>query len=241
MLVRAGLMSVLLDQRPSLLTLRQWFLTFVRMIHRYCSAVRLLRDVHVGRTAFAFSHRPVVWFTSSISEVSRFSCTELLDVRGVYDYAGPARSSRYRSRSCCLPLCRQRRRPDCNFSKLDTQPIYAPVYASISTSRRVLQNSGPSGSLLLPRKALSSSTLCRFIPALRQLFLPTGSSNCRRTTEKPPLDKSERRPGTGSLRSYLQAHSSMRICCGTEGREFRASPRLGPAGASEWWTGAHRA
>jgi hypothetical protein len=27
------------------------------------------------------------------------------------------------------------------------------------------------GSLLLPRKALSSSILCRFIPALRQLFL----------------------------------------------------------------------
>lgn len=64
------------------------------MIHRYCSAVRLLEDVHVGRTVIAFSHRPVVWFTSGASEVSRFSCMKLLDVRGVYDYAGPARNSR---------------------------------------------------------------------------------------------------------------------------------------------------
>src|SRR5215468_10222568 len=32
--VRAGLMSVLLDQRPSLLTLRRWFPTFVRVIRR---------------------------------------------------------------------------------------------------------------------------------------------------------------------------------------------------------------
>ena len=60
---------------------------------------------------------------------------------------------------------RQRRRPDCNFSKLDTQPICAPVYASPDTSRCPVQNSGPSGSLLLSREALSSSTPCRFIPA----------------------------------------------------------------------------
>src|SRR5579863_9919908 len=56
--VRAGLRSVLLDQRPSLLTLRRRFPAFVRMIHRYYSAVRLLEDVHVGRAAFAFAHRP---------------------------------------------------------------------------------------------------------------------------------------------------------------------------------------
>src|SRR5674476_1540905 len=82
--VRAGLMSVLLDQRPSLLTLRRRFPTFVRVIHRYrYAAVRLLRDVHAGRAAIAFSRRPVVWFTSDISEVSRFSCMEFPDVLGV--------------------------------------------------------------------------------------------------------------------------------------------------------------
>src|ERR1700687_600382 len=37
---------------------------FVRMIHRYYAAVRLLGDVHAGRTAWAFTRRPVVWFDS---------------------------------------------------------------------------------------------------------------------------------------------------------------------------------
>src|SRR5215471_7654359 len=57
--VRAELMSVLLDQRPSLLALRRRSPAFVRMIHRYCSAVRLLEDVHASRTALAFTRRPV--------------------------------------------------------------------------------------------------------------------------------------------------------------------------------------
>ena len=102
--VRAGLMSVLLDQRPSLLTFRRWLPIFVQVIHRYYSAVRLLRGVHVGRTAIAFSHRPVVWFTSGTSEVSRFSCMEFPDVHGVYDYAGPTRDLRLRPCSRRLPL-----------------------------------------------------------------------------------------------------------------------------------------
>src|SRR5947209_14506296 len=37
--VRVRLTSVLLDQRPSLLTLRRRSSVFVRMTHRYCSAV----------------------------------------------------------------------------------------------------------------------------------------------------------------------------------------------------------
>jgi hypothetical protein len=49
--VRAGLMGVLLDQRPSLLILRQRFPVFVRLIHRYYAAVRLLEDVRAGRAA----------------------------------------------------------------------------------------------------------------------------------------------------------------------------------------------
>src|SRR5215469_3184837 len=51
------------------------------------------------------------------------------------------------------------------FSQLNTQPTYTPVYASRRTSRCTVQNSGPSGSLVLTRKALSSSTSYRFIPA----------------------------------------------------------------------------
>src|SRR5215472_1993999 len=102
---------------------------------------------------------------SGVSEASRFSCTECPDVLGVYDYAGPTRSSRSRCWSCCLPPFGQRRHPDCRFSKLDTQPIFSPVYASLDVSQHPAQNSGPSGSLLLSRKALSSSIPCRFSPA----------------------------------------------------------------------------
>src|ERR1035441_4841100 len=57
--VRDELMDVLLDQRPSLTTLRQRLSVFVRMIHRYYSAVRLLGNVRARRSAFAFSRRPV--------------------------------------------------------------------------------------------------------------------------------------------------------------------------------------
>src|SRR5664280_1920614 len=60
---------------------------------------------------------------------------------------------------------RLRRRPDCIFSKLNTQPTYTPVYASLCTSRYPTQNSGPSGSLLLSRKNFPFSASCRFIPA----------------------------------------------------------------------------
>jgi hypothetical protein len=56
------------------------------------------------------------------SEVSRFSCMKLPGVSGVYDYAGPGRNLRYRSRPCCLPPMQKRQRPDCIFSKLNTQP-----------------------------------------------------------------------------------------------------------------------
>src|SRR5258708_15050205 len=57
-------MDVLLDQRPSLLSLRPRLLDFVRMIHRYYAAVRLLGYVHAGRTALAFSRRPAAFLSS---------------------------------------------------------------------------------------------------------------------------------------------------------------------------------
>ena len=56
--VRVRRRGVLLDQRPSLLILRRGCSLIVRMTHRYYAAVRLLGDVHTGRTASAFAHRP---------------------------------------------------------------------------------------------------------------------------------------------------------------------------------------
>jgi len=90
---------------------------------------------------------------------------KLPGVSGVYDYAGPNRNLRYRSRPCCLPPMQKRRRPDCQFSELNTQPTCTPVYASPNTSRCTAQNSGPSGSLLLSRRTLAFPASCRFIPA----------------------------------------------------------------------------
>ena len=90
---------------------------------------------------------------------------KLPGVSGVYDYAGPSRNLRCRSRPCCLPPMQKRQRPDCIFSKLNTQPACTPVYASPCTSRYPTQNSGPSGSLLLSRRTLPFPASCRFIPA----------------------------------------------------------------------------
>jgi len=64
---------------------------------------------------------------TGISEVFRFSCMRILGVSAVFDYAGLTKGSRWRLQSCCLPPDSERRRPDCNFSEVHTQPTYAPV------------------------------------------------------------------------------------------------------------------
>jgi len=82
--------------------------------------------------------------------------------------------------ACCLPPNKERLRPVCTFSKLNTQPTYSPVYASPCASRRPAQNSGPSGSLLLSREEFSSSASCRFIPAhLSFVFIDVSGSFLR--------------------------------------------------------------
>src|SRR6201984_199637 len=76
-----------------------------------------------------------------------------------------------------------RRRPDCQFSELNTHPTYSPVYASPCTSRCPAQNSGPSGSLGLSRKNFAFSASCRFSPAHCNRLLTTvikmGCTECR--------------------------------------------------------------
>ena len=158
-------MDVLLDQRPSLLTLRHRLLDFVRMIHRYLCR-RLDSRRRSCRPCGPSLHSAVLLLLpAGVSEVSWFSCMKLPGVSGVYGYAGPSRNSRYRPRPCCLPPMQKRQRPDCIFSKLNTQPTCTPVYASLNTSRWAAQNSGPSGSLLLSRRTLAFPASCRFIPA----------------------------------------------------------------------------
>src|SRR6516164_3251379 len=106
---------------------------------------------------------------AGIPEVSRFPCRKCLGCLGsttTQDRPGTRATARGR---VAFRSVRQRRRPDCTFSKLHTQPTYSPVYASLCTSRCPTQNSGPSGSLLLSREDLSSSAFRRFIPALPDL------------------------------------------------------------------------
>src|SRR5207244_13234192 len=102
---------------------------------------------------------------AGVSEVSRFSCLKFLGVPGVFDYAGPNGDSRYRLRSCCLPRISKASASGLHLFGAEYPPRLSSVYASLCPSRYPVQDSRPSGSLLLSRKALSSSASCRFIPA----------------------------------------------------------------------------
>ncbi len=148
--------------------------------------------------------------TAEASEVSRFSCMKCLGVSGVYDYAGLNRDSRLRLCPCCLPLDQQRRHPDLVFSKLDTQPTYSPVYASSYTSRCTTQNSGPSGSLLLPRKNFPFSASCRFIPAHWSLTLDwCGPKKCQNTYLSSRPERSEVERSVVYVRNRRSLHSAL--------------------------------
>src|SRR5437667_3147346 len=99
-----------------------------------------------------------------VSEVSRFSCMKFLGVSGVFDYAGLSRCSLYRACSCCLPRITKTSASGFHLFGAEYPPPIPCLRFSVSLAVAV-QDSGPSGSLLLSRKALSSSTSCRFIPA----------------------------------------------------------------------------
>jgi len=86
---------------------------------------------------------------------------KFLGVSGVFDYAGLNKSSRYRACSCCLPRISRASASGLTVYGAEYPPRLSSIYASLSTSRYPAQDSRPSGSLLLSRKALSSSTSCR--------------------------------------------------------------------------------
>jgi len=103
--------------------------------------------------------------TAGIPEVSRFSCMKFLGVSGVFDYAGLGKDSRYRPCACCLPHIYTASASGLYVfaAQSPTPPIlYLRFTASLTVA---VQDSRPSGSLLLSCKASSSSASCRFIPA----------------------------------------------------------------------------
>src|SRR6266852_2068286 len=107
-----------------------------------------------------------------VQEISRFSCMLFLSVRGFLDYAGPTVHSRFAWPPCCLPPTRnevgiliyglfaaQSPGPPIPLSTLQAMP------RDIACKTR-----GQDGfAALLSRRALSSPTTCRFIPALSGL------------------------------------------------------------------------
>jgi hypothetical protein len=128
--VRVWLVPVLLGQRPSLHPLLRPSLVFVRRLRRYYGVVRLPAVVPMGLMALRFLPPLRPLSASDNRGVSRFSRVKFLCRPGVFDSAGPALHSRFRTTPCCLPVAGRRRRPGLGFrSSLlrDTLPAYAPV------------------------------------------------------------------------------------------------------------------
>jgi hypothetical protein len=166
---RVGLNDVLLGPHPSLPSLRRRLPLFVRLVHRYCSAVRLLHCVHVRRSAF---HLPgpvsiVVGPRRSgglpvlVHVVSQRA--RVLRLRGA-----EASLAIWRDPSCCLPLTETGSALRSSvFRSSIARPTDTLVYASAGVSRRPPQDSGPRWiRSLLSCRTLSFLTTRRFIPAL---------------------------------------------------------------------------
>src|ERR1700687_1781260 len=83
------LFHVLLGQRSFLHTLRRQSPTFVRVLRRYYTAVRLPVAVHVGIIAHRFPPPARNLPPASGDWASRFSRVEFLYMRGVFDSARP--------------------------------------------------------------------------------------------------------------------------------------------------------
>ena len=102
-----------------------------------------------------------------VQEISRFSCMLFLSVRGFLDYAGPTATRADVAAVLPSSISERSRHPDPSaFRSSIARPTDTSVYASGDTSRSHLQDSRPGWSrCLLSRRALSSPTTCRFIPA----------------------------------------------------------------------------
>src|SRR6266566_2277488 len=77
---RVGLSNVLLGPRPSLPCLRRVLSLFVRQVHRYYGAVRLLWSMPARCAAIGLFGPVSIPVGRDIPEVSRFSCMLFLSV-----------------------------------------------------------------------------------------------------------------------------------------------------------------
>ena len=113
----------------------------VRQLRGYYADVRLLacvpaRIVLLASRADPAAGQPRMPARSLGSRACSFPTCSWLS-----DYAGSDDNSRLRSRQCGLPVASTRSAPELRFSKLNSRPVDASVYASPGTSRRPAQDS----------------------------------------------------------------------------------------------------
>jgi hypothetical protein len=90
---------------------------------------------------------------------------EVSGVSGVFDYAGLNRNSRHRPRSYCLPCITKTSASGLHLFEAEYPPRLYLCLRFAGSLAVAAQDSRPSGSLVLTRKASSSSASCRFSPA----------------------------------------------------------------------------
>jgi len=168
MRVRLGV--VLLGLRPSLRWLRGSLIFSVRQLHRYYGAVRLLQNVHVRMTGLSPSRTGMLAQTLWRSPGSRAHC--LLTCLDSSTTPSPtAARDLTRLVGVAFPLTEKGQHSDSGFRSSIIPPASSSVYASLrSLTRTQARLEARMESLLLFRRALSSPTMCRFIPALSVLL-----------------------------------------------------------------------
>ena len=139
---------------------------FVRTLRRYYGPLRLLRPVHVGRTALAFTHRPAA--NSRAGRKSPGSRAEsFLTCPGASTAPGPVAACASATPDVAFPSSQQGRPPKRVISRLHSPArrcLCQTLHPRCHHRRRMTR--GQRGSLFLRCGAPSSPTLCRFIPAL---------------------------------------------------------------------------
>jgi len=115
--------------------------SFVRLLRGYYADVRLLACVHARIMLLASRADPVAGWPRMPTRSPGSRACSFPTCSWLLDYAGPARNSRLRPPQCGLPVRSTRSAPGMRFSKLDSRPVGASVYASPGTSRHPAQDS----------------------------------------------------------------------------------------------------
>jgi len=128
-----GLPSATSASRPSA--------SLARLLRWYYAPVRLLAGVHARIVLVAFRADPVAGWPRMPARSPGSRACSFPTCSWLLDYAGPARNSRWRPPQCGLPVRSTRSAPSMRFSKLDSRPVGASVYASPGASRHPAQDS----------------------------------------------------------------------------------------------------